>query len=146
MLADRQKRVDHGGLGYVRRESPAPTALLQGLAEETKRVEAREAKAKAMVAEEMEKLQRVAGMTAAAVIGAAFGLVYLWRPEAMGFGDVRLAMLTAGTVGWGADAIAAAFAAVLVASLGASVVMLVTRTRSLPFAPFLVPAVAIALG
>ncbi|WP_158412232.1 prepilin peptidase [Ilumatobacter nonamiensis] len=90
----------------------------------------------------------VAGLIAAGVIGVAFGLVYLWRPEAMGFGDVRLATLTAGTVGWGVGAIAAALAAVLVASVGASVTMLILRKRSLPFAPFLVPAalVTIAFG
>jgi leader peptidase (prepilin peptidase)/N-methyltransferase len=79
--------------------------------------------------------------------GAAAGLVVLggiWlaSPKAMGFGDVRLAGLCGGALGWfGLTALYVGFLAAFVAGAVVGLVMLVARGRHrLPFAP------ALALG
>jgi leader peptidase (prepilin peptidase)/N-methyltransferase len=82
-----------------------------------------------------------------ALAGAAAGLVLLggiWlvSPKAMGFGDVRLAGLCGGALGWfGLSAIYVGFLAAFVAGACVGLVVLVARGRHrLPFAP------ALALG
>jgi len=82
-----------------------------------------------------------------ALVGAAAGLVLLggiWlvSPKAMGFGDVRLAGLCGGALGWvGLSALYVGFLAAFVAGALVGVVLLVARGRHrLPFAP------ALALG
>ncbi|MGC8471322.1 MAG: prepilin peptidase [Acidimicrobiales bacterium] len=82
-----------------------------------------------------------------ALVGAAVGLVLLggiWlvSPKAMGFGDVRLAGLCGGALGWvGLSALYVGFLAAFVAGALVGTVLLVARGRHrLPFAP------ALALG
>jgi leader peptidase (prepilin peptidase)/N-methyltransferase len=82
-----------------------------------------------------------------ALAGAAAGLVLLggiWlvSPKAMGFGDVRLAGLCGGALGWvGLSALYVGFLAAFVAGALVGLVLLVARGRHrLPFAP------ALALG
>ncbi len=82
-----------------------------------------------------------------ALAGAAAGLallggIWLASPKAMGFGDVRLAGLCGGALGWfGLSALYVGFLAAFVAGAIVGLVMLVARGRHrLPFAP------ALALG
>ena len=82
-----------------------------------------------------------------ALAGAAAGLVLLggiWlvSPKAMGFGDVRLAGLCGGALGWvGLSALYVGFLSAFVAGAMVGLVLLVARGRHrLPFAP------ALALG
>jgi leader peptidase (prepilin peptidase)/N-methyltransferase len=85
-------------------------------------------------------------LISAALVGLAFVAVYLWRPEAIGFGDVRLATLLAAITAWGANDPNAAVVAVIGASAVGLVVMLTTSRRSLPFAPCLIPASVAAVA
>lgn len=86
----------------------------------------------------------LAGGLSATVVGAVFVVIHLWRPEAMGFGDVRLATLSAGAIGWGTGHVTASFAAMLAASFGATIALVLLRKRTVPFAPFLIPAAVAA--
>jgi ribonuclease Y len=62
-VSQREVNLDRKMALVEKKEHQADTRVSE-MAEATRRVEVREAKAKAMVAEEVEKLQRVAGMTA----------------------------------------------------------------------------------
>lgn len=79
------------------------------------------------------------------VVGGAFLVIYLWRPAAIGFGDVRLATVIGAAVAWGGDDLGLAVAATAAASVAAALYMVITRTRSIPFAPCLVPAAVVAI-
>ncbi len=79
---------------------------------------------------------------AAAVCGAAFLLLYLAVPRGIGFGDVRLAALCGGYLGWlGYRQTAVGFLlALLAAGLVAILLLALRRVRRgarLPFGPFL---------
>ncbi len=70
-----------------------------------------------------------------------FGAVWWISPKAMGFGDVRLAGLCGGALGWlGFAALYLGFLAAFVAGAVFGVAVLFTRGRRFPFAP------ALALG
>ena len=86
-----------------------------------------------------------AGAVSAVVIGLVFVAIYLWRPAALGFGDVRLATLIATVVSWGTTEVATAIVAVLFATVGATIAMALLRRPSLPFAPFLIPSAVAAV-
>jgi leader peptidase (prepilin peptidase)/N-methyltransferase len=81
----------------------------------------------------------------AAVVGGAFLVVHLAQPRGLGFGDVRLATVAGALTAYGTGSIAfaaAAAAAGAIAVVGGTVVQ---RTRSAPFAPYLLGACALVL-
>src|SRR5262249_13581305 len=82
----------------------------------------------------------------AAVVGAAFLVVHLINPAGLGFGDVRLAVVVGGLVAYGAGNPIAGVAAAAFAALAAAVVTIVARSRSTPFAPFLLALALVVLG
>ena len=82
----------------------------------------------------------------AVVVGGAFLLVHLFDPAGLGFGDVRLAVVAGGLVAYGAGNLTAAVAAAALAALAAAIVAVVARSRSTPFAPFLLGIALAVLG
>ena len=85
-------------------------------------------------------------LISAALVGLAFVVVYVWRPQSIGFGDVRLATLLSAITAWGANDPNAAIIAVFAASAIGLVVMIASSRRSLPFAPCLIPASVAAVA
>jgi leader peptidase (prepilin peptidase)/N-methyltransferase len=85
------------------------------------------------------------GVAGAALVGTAFLVVHLVQPRSLGFGDVRLAALTGALTAYGAANVSTAALAAVLAAVVASIATVVGRTRSAPFAPFLVAASAVAL-
>lgn len=79
-------------------------------------------------------------LISAALVGLAFVVVYVWRPQSIGFGDVRLATLLSAITAWGANDANAAIIAVFAASAIGLIVMVTSSRQSLPFAPCLIPA------
>ncbi|MFC7583523.1 prepilin peptidase [Nonomuraea antimicrobica] len=77
-----------------------------------------------------------------AALAAGYGLLWLLRPDAMGFGDVKLAGLiglVSGALGWPA-VVAAAFAGQLLGALYALALLVTgrgTRHTQFPFGPFM---------
>lgn len=85
----------------------------------------------------------VAGAAVGALlIGGAFLVVHLLDPTGLGFGDVRLATVVCGAVGW-SFGVPVAIAATVVAAVAAAVAGMVRRS-GVPFAPILL-AVALAV-
>lgn len=74
----------------------------------------------------------------ALLVGGAFLVVHLVDPTGLGFGDVRLATVVCGAVGW-SFGVSAAIAATVVAAVAAAVVGIVRRS-GVPFAPILLAA------
>lgn len=90
------------------------------------------------------------GAIAGAVAFAAFFLLHLAVPKGMGYGDVRLAGLVGGGVGWlgFGRAFVAFLAAFVLGSIIGLVVMSVTgggRKTRIPFGPFLAAGAVISL-
>ena len=85
-------------------------------------------------------------LISATVVGLAFVAVYVWRSQAIGFGDVRLATLLAAITAWGTNDPNAAIVAVFAASAIGLAVMVASSRRSLPFAPCLIPASVAAVA
>jgi leader peptidase (prepilin peptidase)/N-methyltransferase len=81
----------------------------------------------------------------AAVVGVALLVVHLVQPHSLGFGDVRLAALTGALTAYGAVSITAATVAAVLAALVAAIAAVAMRARSVPFAPFLIAASAVAV-
>jgi leader peptidase (prepilin peptidase)/N-methyltransferase len=82
----------------------------------------------------------------AALVGGAFLIVHLLHPAGLGFGDVRLATLAGGLVAYGTGNLTVAVATATVAAVAAALVTIAARSRSAPFAPFLIGAALVALA
>jgi leader peptidase (prepilin peptidase)/N-methyltransferase len=86
----------------------------------------------------------------AAIVGGAFLVVHLVQPAGLGFGDVRLATLAGALTAYGTSSVTAAAVAAALGALTASIVTIVMRTKTTPFAPYLlvtaVTTVAVSLG
>ena len=81
----------------------------------------------------------VAGAAVGALlVGGVFLVVHLLDPTGLGFGDVRLATVVCGAVGW-SFGVSAAIAATVVAAAAAAVAGMVRR-GGVPFAPILLAA------
>lgn len=86
--------------------------------------------------------QVVAGLIGAAALTAFYGVLWFIRPEAMGLGDVKLALLiglVAGSLGWQAWLIAGVGGQVLGALYGIGVIVVKKRDKKtdIPFGPFM---------
>ena len=75
-----------------------------------------------------------------AIIGATFLIVHLVNPPGMGFGDVRLGALVGAATAFGTRTVTAPIVVAAIASIVASLVMVVRRQRSVPYAPHLIGA------
>jgi leader peptidase (prepilin peptidase)/N-methyltransferase len=80
------------------------------------------------------------------IVGGVFLLVHLLHPAGLGFGDVRLGAVAGGLVAYGTGNPATAVATAGLAALIAAVVTLASRSRSIPFAPFLLATALAALA
>ena len=89
----------------------------------------------ARVAQDRSMVGAAAG---ALFVGGAFLVVHLLDPTGLGFGDVRLATVVCGAVGW-SFGVSAAIAATAVAAVVAAVGGMVRR-GGVPFAPILLAA------
>ena len=81
----------------------------------------------------------------AALVGSAFLVVHLVQPQGLGFGDVRLAALTGALAAYGTASIPTAAVAAAFAALIAFFVTVALRSKSAPFAPYLLVAAVIAV-
>lgn len=92
------------------------------------------------------------GLTAAAVLGAVYGVLFLINPAGMGFGDVKLAPtlgFVLGWYGWGAVMLGTLAGFLLGALTGVVLIAArrATRKTAIPFGPFmLVGALAAVLA
>jgi leader peptidase (prepilin peptidase) / N-methyltransferase len=79
------------------------------------------------------------------VVGGVFLAVHLASPRGIGYGDVRLAALTATAVAYGTGA-SVAVACAVVATAASGLSCLLRREQSAPFAAFLLPAALVAIA
>jgi leader peptidase (prepilin peptidase) / N-methyltransferase len=78
-------------------------------------------------------------------VGGAFLAVHLVSPNAMGFGDVRLAALTGAVVAYGTS-VSVALSSAVGAAAASGVSCLIRRKQSVPFAAFFLPIALVTIA